>query len=77
MMELHEVHSGVRMWVHPKRIVAVIENTFKVAKGADDKINKTGTIIFVDGLPEDKPMVVSEAYDKVLEMMKIELKGVK
>lgn len=73
MMELHEVHSRNRIWVHPKRIVAVIENTFKT----DDETDKTGTIIFVDGLSEDKPMVVSETYDDVLKMMKIELKGVK
>ena len=77
MMEVHEVHSGVRMWVHPKRIVSVIENKFTVHKGTDKEETTTGTIIFVDGLPNDKPMVVKETYDQVLDMMKIELNGVK
>ena len=68
-MLVHEVHSGVNMYVHPKRVIAVIENTFIVHKGTKAEKKENGTIIFVEGLDPDKPMVVKETYDEVMKLM--------
>lgn len=70
MITLHDTKTGIQIGVHPRRVVAVVDNHF-TNQQTEELI--TATLIFVEGINSDKPFVVRESYDEIMEM----LKGVK